>query len=157
MSRPDIPRTPFHQITADDADLDEAAEALARRKGIPTLTAPEQQNVSAAPFQPFAAEEQPAAQSTPAPRQPAGSARAALCVTDTRREQPAEPSSQEIEYTSVKCRCPDYLLDQLHLVARRGRVTISHLILEALRAQGFFIREEDMVPDGRRIRGSRIR
>lgn len=147
MSKLSEPRHAFHPI---EADLDDAVDQLAQRKGIPTLTAPEMERVVAKSVMKAGL----AASAVGEKREPAP---AALGLPEARKEQAADPPAQEIEYTSVKCRCPDYLLDQLHLVARRGRVTISHLILEALRAQGFFIREEDMVPDGRRIRGSRTR
>lgn len=47
---------------------------------------------------------------------------------------------------------PDYVIDEIRLRAfqAKPRCTDRHIILLALRAFGISIKEEDMVPDGRR-------
>jgi len=126
-----------------EADLDDAADELARRKGIPTLQLPESLSGLAQPID--------AGGAAPSARQEAIMPRQQGRVAASPEKVPPT------EYSHVKCRCPDYLVDQLYLEARRKRVTVNHLILSALKAQGFFIRDDDMIPDGRRLRGSRTR
>lgn len=131
-------------------DLDAAADDLARRKGIPTLTPPgpaarpraSESETGHKPARPIARDT-----GMVAPGSGRGGFAAAKAVD-------AEEGT-ETDYSYIKCKCPAYLLDQLYLEARRRRVTINHLILIALQAQGFAIRNEDLIPDGRRLRGGR--
>jgi hypothetical protein len=56
-----------------------------------------------------------------------------------------------------RVRCRDYLTDQLELrrqeLRRQGKsVTLSYLVMLALRKDGYMIRDEDFVEDGRRLR-----
>lgn len=115
-------RKPFLAITDD---LDQAAEALARRKGIPTLQPAEQQKDEEKTGEPDEA------------------------VPEIPDPEPEKSTS----YTYVKCKCPDYLLDELYASARKERVTVNHILLKSLKSAGFTVREEDLIPDGRRIRG----
>ena len=47
---------------------------------------------------------------------------------------------------------PGYLMDALRQGAAGERTTVRHLVMTALRAQGYEIAETDMVSDGRRAR-----
>lgn len=45
---------------------------------------------------------------------------------------------------------PAYLMDAVRQEAARKKVTVRHVVMAALKAQGFSIRDEDLVGDGRR-------
>lgn len=48
---------------------------------------------------------------------------------------------------------PRYLADAIRRAAAEQRTTARHLVILALRAQGFEVDDADLVPDGRRARG----
>lgn len=130
-------------------EIDNAAEQVARRKGIPTLTPP-------------SAPETPKAHIVPGPSNDK-SAPSAMVIDDARRagvtpardaQMPSAPRPARASYVKVKC--PDYLLDQLYGHIRKERVTLNHLILSALREKGFHVEEADMIEDGRRLRGKNV-
>lgn len=125
-------------------EIDNAAEQVARRKGIPTLTPP-------------SVLETPAAHIVPGPSndKPAPSAMR-VAVPSRPREAPAPSAPRPGHASYVKVKCPDYLLDQLYGHIRKERVTLNHLILSALREKGFHVEEADMIEDGRRLRGKNI-
>jgi len=50
---------------------------------------------------------------------------------------------------------PVYLNDALRMAAARRKTTKKRLVLEALKAAGFEVADEDMAEDGRRLRGRR--
>lgn len=137
-------KKPFAPIAMDLDEIDYAVEELARRKNIPTLTPPEQRSEQAAPV----------STSKPGSR--------------TREdEQGSEGESggsspeasrlpPQTEYSPLGFDAPRYLLDELHAAARRQRSSVKYLVLCALKAQGFEVRDEDLIPDGRRLRGSRL-
>jgi hypothetical protein len=132
------PRRAFMSI---EADLDDAADEVARRKGIPTLQLPESLTGLA--------------RSTPVPDRALSAPPEYVTPRAAGRGVLPPENAPQADYSYVKCRCPGYLLDELYMEARRKRVTVNHLILSALKAQGYFIHDKDMIPDGRRIRGSR--
>jgi hypothetical protein len=135
MSDRAAPKKPFAPIAIDLDDIDNAAEELARRKGIPKLVDPE----------PVRSTEQ----SVEAKTESAGGGE------NTRSVSPTAPSASEIEYATLKFEAPLYLIDELHAAARRQRSSLKYLLLSTLKAQGFEVRDEDLIPDGRRLRGSR--
>ena len=47
---------------------------------------------------------------------------------------------------------PEYIADQIYDRARAERCTARHVIMQALRASGLTINEDDMISDGRRRR-----
>ena len=53
-------------------------------------------------------------------------------------------------------RGPLYLFDELHAAARRQHSSLKYLLLSSLKAQGFGGSDEDLIPDGRRLRRNRI-
>ena len=53
---------------------------------------------------------------------------------------------------TAKVELPDYVWVALKKRAAEEMVTLRHLIMSCLRAQGFAIEEADMVEDGRRLR-----
>lgn len=54
---------------------------------------------------------------------------------------------------TVNLELPDYLWTDLKIAAARTETTVRHVIMTALRAQGYMIADADMVEDGRRLRG----
>jgi hypothetical protein len=136
------PRKAFNPITAD---LDEKVDELARRKGIPTLVDPE-------PMPPGIASGETAesGQST------SGADTATAREGENSSSGPvAARSLPPGEYATIKFEAPLYLIDELHSAARRQRSSLKYLLLSTLKAQGFDVRDEDLIPDGRRLRGSR--
>ncbi len=131
-------RKAFAPITDD---IDSRIEAMARAKGVPSLTAPE----------------------------PAASPNRELArVLNHRAEQtttrfppsPAERDDQVVStprttVTSVKSFVPDYAYLEIKLRAAHERVSVNHIVLKALHEAGFHIKPEDMIEDGRRLRGSK--
>jgi hypothetical protein len=129
------PRKAFNPITVD---LDEKVDELARRKGIPTLVDPEPMHAETGSSQ------------TAARTERSGEGE------NTRPMPVAAPLLQESEYATLKFEAPLYLIDELHAAARRQRSSLKYLLLSTLKAQGFEVRDEDLIPDGRRLRGSRV-
>ena len=68
----------------------------------------------------------------------------------------AEPSHAEaVDFFRV--RCPAYLTEQLEarraeMRAQGRKVTLSYLVMKELRNDGYRIKDEDFVEDGRRLR-----
>lgn len=131
-------RKAFNPIAVD---LDEQLDDLARRKGIPTLVDPE-------PIQP-GERPQGVASSTAPETQPAAAADARGGI------HADEAPGPQSEHVYLKIKAPLYLSDELHAKARHLRTSVNHLILSTLQSQGFSVKAEDLVPDGRRLRGSR--
>ena len=129
------PRKAFNPIMVD---LDEKVDELARRKGIPTLVDPEPMRANTART------ETPEAKTE---RAREGENTNSISVT-------AAPL-QESEYATLKFEAPLYLIDELHAAARWQRSSLKYLLLSTLKAQGFAVHDEDLIPDGRRLRGSR--
>lgn len=133
-------RKAFAPITDD---IDNRIEAMARAKGVPSLTPPE----LSAPLHSGSARElnhrageQPVVL-TPSPAE--------------RNDQPA--SMPKTTVTSVKSFVPDYAYLEIKLRAAHERVSVNHIVLRALHDAGFHIKPEDMIEDGRRLRGGRAR
>jgi hypothetical protein len=123
-------RKPFKPL--DETLLDDAADRVAAAKNIPTLTRPQSAPYMASPSD------------SPPVTQPA---------------QPPQPEAKDerLGVSFFRVRCRDYLTDQLELrrqeLRRQGKnVTLSYLVMLALRKDGYIIREEDFVEDGRRLR-----
>ena len=118
---------------------------LARRKGIPTLVDPEPMRANPAGAESL----QVGRGASPANAANAGEG-------EKSGSSPiAAPALHEGEYATLKFEAPLYLIDELHAAARRQRSSLKFLLLSSLKAQGFDVRDEDLVPDGRRLRGSR--
>lgn len=65
-------------------------------------------------------------------------------------EVPAMPERAAIEKLTIEL--PRYLADALRRAAVEQRTTARHLVMVALRKNGFEVQESDLVPDGRRAR-----
>lgn len=130
------PRKAFNPITVD---LDEKVDELARRKGIPTLVDPEPMRASTVGAEAAEAKTERSGEG--------GNGRSASLAT---------PPLSQGEYATLKFEAPLYLIDELHAAARRQRSSLKYLLLSTLKAQGFEVREEDLILDGRRLRGSRM-
>lgn len=132
-------RKAFAPITDD---IDSRIEAMARAKGVPSLTAPE----AVLPTPPSALARGPdsgaGGQSVHAPAAP-----------DERSIPAASPPKTKV--TPVKSFVPDYAFMEIKLRAARERVSINHIVLKALHDAGYHIKPEDMIEDGRRLRGNR--
>jgi len=128
-------RKPFVAFAADIDDT--AIEAMARSKGVPALTRPEP-----SPERTRIARHQPTAGGSDAAR-----------AADLEPELAATPRSR---MAYVKACLPDYAVLELKTRAARERVSVNHILMKALTLAGIPIRPEDMIEDGRRLRGKHI-
>jgi hypothetical protein len=64
---------------------------------------------------------------------------------------PVMPDRAPLEKLTIEL--PRYLADTLRRAALEQRTTARHLVMLALRKDGFEVQEADLVPDGRRARG----
>jgi len=132
-------RKAFAPITDD---IDSRIEAMARAKGVPSLTAPE----AVLPTPPSALAQEPDfGVGGPPVHAPAAPGDKSI--------QAASPPKTKV--TPVKSFVPDYAFMEIKLRAVHERVSINHIVLKALHDAGYRIKPEDMIEDGRRLRGSR--
>jgi hypothetical protein len=128
-------RKPFLSF---ESDIDDSAiEAMARSKGVPALTRPE-----------------PAQE-----RQHSNRQDTSVGVSDATLAPASEAdtgSTPRSRMAYVKACLPDYALLELKTRAARERVSINHILMKALTEAGIPIKPEDMIEDGRRIRGKRF-
>ena len=131
MSTPKPARPAFQSVELDPAkSIDLRLEAKAFEKGIPTLVAPK--------AEPTVADEQaasPAETEPPAPR------------------KPARPNQKQVTPRSrmkgFRVDVPDYAWIAMKKRAAEQMVSLKHLVLTALRAQGIPINDADMGEEGR--------
>jgi hypothetical protein len=133
MTTEPMTKQPFQPF---NLDLDDQLERIAQAKGVPALTTP-----------PIIADhdrtlhhtaEEGAQQTfTHATQQPPATA-----------DLPVKPPPCE-----ARVKVPDYLMMELKMETVRRRVSLNHLFLAGLRATGFTVHDEDMIEDGRRLRG----
>ena len=125
-------RKPFLSFASDIDDT--AIEAMARSKGVPALTRPETM-----PEQPRSDRRD----------RTAGGSEASLAAAPA----PGTGSTPRSRMAYVKACLPDYALLELKTRAARERVSVNHILMKALTIAGIPIKPEDMIEDGRRIRG----
>ncbi len=115
--------------------IDQRLDAQAAEKGIPTLVAPK-----SAPLE--------IAVDAGAPR-PSKPVRPKM----SRAAVPVE-STPRVRMKTLNVEVPDYAWIAIKMRAARDMVSVRHVIMLALRADGIEIKDADMVEDGRRLRGS---
>jgi hypothetical protein len=148
MNRPSSfqPIDPDEQIIPDD----ERIEELARYKGIPTLV-PALSPALPAPMNDSGAGEG-------GPRERPSDELGELDTSKT-RSKPAKPpigkATPRNKLKTVNIELPDYTWTELKIRAANQQTTVKHVILKCLRANGITVREADMIPDGRRLRGKK--
>lgn len=125
-------RKPFFSI-ADDVD-DTALEAIARKKGVPALRRDTERSEA----------------SHETEGQGRGAARSTGQIANDPVDARATPRTR---MSYVKACLPDYALRELKTRAIAERVSINHLLLKALTLSGIAIKPEDLIEDGRRLRG----
>lgn len=64
---------------------------------------------------------------------------------------PAAPEHAPLEKLTIEL--PSYVADALRREAAANRTTARHIVMLALRKNGFLVEDSDLVPDGRRSRG----
>lgn len=133
-------RKAFAPITDD---IDSRIEAMARAKGVPSLTAPE------------AVPQTPRSASARAPDYGAGGQPVIAPAAPEDGTVQAASTPPRTKVTPVKSFVPDYAFMEIKLRAARERVSINHIVLKALHDAGYHIKPEDMIEDGRRLRGNR--
>lgn len=74
----------------------------------------------------------------------------AVAVPSKVSDVPATLERATLEKLTIEL--PRYLADALRLAAVEQRTTARHLVMLALRKDGFEVQETDLVPDGRRAR-----
>lgn len=132
MSTQKIIRPAFQSVELDP--IDARLEAKAAEKGIPTLVTPRA--------------EAPVVEEQPMPVQPLNPV-----LRKTSRAAPQAQSTPRSRMKGLKIELPDYVWVALKHRAAEDMVSLRHIIMMALRAQGISINEADMIEDGRRLRG----
>ncbi len=124
----------FQAVELDPIDV--RLEARAVEKGIPTLVSPkpEPADTDAAPIATATA-----AEPTKAKMSGAGG-----------RIQ----STPRARMKTLNVEVPDYAWIEIKMRAARQMVSVRHVIMSALKADGIAITDADMVEDGRRLRGA---
>lgn len=144
-------RSPFLPI---NTDIDDAViERIAHAKGVPTLSiqdAPKVQAEQEAPTRAVVVEVQPIAI-----REGEGAAASVASAHEPQALEPRTAPTPRSRVAYVKAGIPDYAYKELALRQIEDNVTINYLILQGLRAIGISIAEDDMIEDGRRLRGRR--
>ena len=123
-------RKPFMPVS-NDVD-DNRLEQLAREKGVGKFEAP-------APV-----------------AQRAGEGSGLVHAAELRPEPEATPSgvTPRSAMHKINFEAPDYLSTELKIDAARKQTSVRHVIMMALKDAGFTIKDDDMIEDGRRLRGS---
>lgn len=132
MSKPARPA--FQAVEIDS--IDERLEVQAAEKGIPTLVVPKPEMPEAVP---------PAIE-PPKPARPT--------ATKTRgRAGGSAQTTPRARMKTLNVEVPDYAWIEIKMRAARQMVSVRHVIMSALKADGIAINDADMIEDGRRLRG----
>lgn len=123
------------QFQFDDLEIDRLVEARVAAKGIPTLVPPK-------------------AEETMAPAEKVNGDPARL--KEVKGPQ-ASKNRTKRRNMFLSIEVPDYVWIALKTRAAQEMGSLRHFTLKAYRAQGIEIRDEDMMEDGRRLRGARAR
>jgi hypothetical protein len=132
MTTEPMTKEPFQPF---NLDLDDQLERIAQAKGVPALTTT-----------PILPDHEPTLH--PAEEGAQKSFSQAIQQPPTTEQLPVKPPPCE-----ARVKVPDYLMMELKMETVRRRVSINHLFLAGLRATGFTVHDEDMIEDGRRLRG----
>jgi hypothetical protein len=116
-------RAPFQPL---DPDLDDKLENLARDKGVGALVKPTQGERGPRLQEPPRQSEKPKAAATPAPLTP---------------------------MKTLNVELPDYVWTDLKIRAAQQKTSLRHVIMTALRKDGFAIKESDMIDANLLTRG----
>ena len=131
----------FRPISAPLDVPDDALQALGDRLGVPTMVKPE-----AKPVEPVVVESSPVSslsvQQPPAPVQKA---------LETLAEVHSDAPCPEEKLTVF---LPSYLMRDIRRSCVEQRATMRYMVLSALKTAGFSVREEDLVPDFRRVKSN---
>ena len=130
-------RAPFLPVTSDIDD--DKLERLAEEKGVGSLVK-------------TTANKNRAGEGSPVPVQ----AELLAPVTVSPPAVPSENSgaTPRSEMNTVNLEVPLYAWTELKIRAAHKQTSVRHVIMTALKADGFTIADVDMVEDGRRVRGS---
>lgn len=124
----DKPLPSFRSIAAP-LDVDDAAlDDINARLGVPTLTKPQSGEVPSRKLYRFKVDKEEAEAAAPG----------------------MAPARAPLEKLTIEV--PAYLSDALKRSALETRTTVRHVVMSALKAAGFEVAADDLVPDGRRTR-----
>lgn len=123
-------RAPFQPVTSDIDD--EKLERLAQEKGVGSLVM-------------TTANKNRAGERTQA-------AQADLPIATA--DAPPSGATPRSEMKTVNLEVPLYAWTELKIRAAHKQTSVRHVIMTALKADGFTIADADMIEDGRRVRGS---
>lgn len=132
MTTNPMTKEPFQPF---NLDLDDQLERIAKAKGVPALTTT-----------PILPDLEPTLH--PAEEGAQKSFSQAIQQPPRTEQLPVKPPPCE-----ARVKVPDYLMMELKMETVRRRVSLNHLFLAGLRATGFTVHDEDMIEDGRRLRG----
>jgi len=125
-------RAPFQPLGTDIDD--DKIERLAREKGVGVFV-------------------KPSAKEPPARGQESQVAVAA--APDPSTKESAVESDQRCHMKSLNLQLPDYAWTDLKIRAAQRQTSLRHVVMMALINDGITIADEDLIEDGRRIRGDR--
>ena len=125
-------RAPFLPVTSDIDD--DKLERLAEEKGVGSM-------VKTVTNQSRAGERAPVQAPLPIVQKPAEIEVATTGATPRSRMK------------TVNLELPDYVWTELKIRAAHKQTSVRHIVMTALKSEGFTIAEVDMVEDGRRVRG----
>lgn len=128
-------RPAFQAVEIDS--IDERLEVQAAEKGIPTLIVPK----------PEAPETAPATVEPPKPPKQA-------VVKPRGRAGGAAQTTPRARMKTLNVEVPDYAWIEIKMRAAQQMVSVRHIIMSALKADGIAINDADMIEDGRRLRGT---
>jgi len=135
MSGATAKRPTFQSVEIDL--MDQRLEEQAAEKGIPVLITPKPDGIVSVEAGEPPERPQPAAQTPSAKPRRSASAQA----------------TPRARMKTLNLEIPDYVWIEIKMRAAREMVSVRHIIMTALKADGIEIREADMVEDGRRLRG----
>lgn len=130
-------RAPF--LPVSDDIVDHKLERLAQEKGVHSLVK-------------TTANKNRAGEGTPAPTQ----AELPNVTSDVEAASvsPASGATPRSLMKTVNLELPAYVWTELKIRAAHKQTSVRHIVMTALKAEGFTIADVDMVEDGRRMRGS---
>lgn len=156
------PRKPFVSIIPEVDD--DVIEAIAVRKGIPSLQPTTSRTAVGAGGKPDspAGGLSAAGKATPTDGAGQGAETPQLSRDPVQAPKVLPETSTAMVHVrprkhSTKVSIPDYAMRELKLRSARDDVTVNHLLLKALDQSGIPIKPEDMMKDGRRMNGKSLK
>lgn len=129
----------FQAVELDPMDL--RLEAKAAEKGIPTLVTPKAEPGEVEP---------------PPEQAPPRAGKPLVAKSRGRAGGQAQTTTPRGRMKTLNVEVPDYAWIEIKMRAAQQMVSVRHIIMSALKADGIAINDADMIEDGRRLRGAEV-